>query len=130
MLKLDKNFEKFLEENNATKIKIYFYNAGCAGQKVGVDFEDFEITDNLENYFKAGNTEIYTEKSDREKFENAMIVRTARADHTGVEKIRYIYNTESIKRRCGCGTSFSFEGKKVKLDMANLKNLKEKFAKK
>ena len=45
----------------------------------------------------------------------------------GKEKNRYIFSNEKILDRCGCGTSFSFEKKKVKIDLEKLKKLKENF---
>lgn len=131
MLKIDKNFENFILKNNFEKIKFFFYKGWCAELKLGVEFDNFEINENLENFLNIWKTKIFVEKSDIAKFENAMIIRTIKADHTGVEKVRYIFSdNNAVKRRCWCGTSFSFEPKKVKLDLWNLKNFKEKFAKK
>lgn len=130
MLKIDKNFENYLIQNNIKKMKIFFFKAGCAGLKIGIDTENFEITNTLEHIATIQNTKIFADKNNKKHLENAFIVRTVRADHTGVEKIRYIYTTEKIKQRCGCGTSFSFEPKKIKLNIENLKTFQNSFKQK
>jgi hypothetical protein len=42
-------------------------------------------------------------------------------------KTRYIYASEKVLDRCGCGSSFWFEKKKPKIDLAKLKDLKTRF---
>lgn len=128
-INLDKNFVNFLEEKNIWKIKIFFYEAGCSGLKIDVIFDDFDILEDLEKIQNIWKTEIFIEKKDKNKFENAKIMRTIKADHTWNEKIRYIFLTEKIKDRCGCWSSFSFEKKKPKINFENLKNLKNNFKK-
>ena len=55
-----------------------------------------------------------------------MITRVVIADHTGKEKVRYIYKWEEVKWRCGCGSSFNFgEEKKPKLDLSKLRDFKK-----
>lgn len=129
-LSLDKNFLKFLEEKNTEKIKIFFYEAGCSGLKINVLFDDFEITSDLQEFENIWNIKIFVEKKDTEKFENSQIIRTIKSDHTWVEKVRFMFlNTALVKDRCGCGSSFSFEKKKPKINFENLKNLKNNFKK-
>lgn len=127
-LNLDKNFLKFLEEKNTKKIKIFFYEAGCSWLKIDILFDDFEISEDLEKFENIWDLEIFVEKKDAEKFENANIIRTLKADHTWLEKVRFMFlNTNLVKDRCGCWSSFSFEKKKPKINFENLKNLKNLF---
>lgn len=129
-INLDKNFLKFLEEKKVEKIKIFFYEAWCSGLKIDILFDDFEISENLEEFENIWNLRIFVEKKDKQKFENAQIIRTVKADHTWVEKVRFMFlNTNLVKDRCGCGSSFSFEKKKPKINFENLKNLKKNFGK-
>lgn len=158
MLTLDKKFLEYLREKSIEKIKIFFYEAWCSGKKVDVLFDDFEtewlekiplfflsnkdfsslLWEGTENSssrkgeVSEGGWEwiIYLQPEETPYFENAKITRTVRADHTGKEKIRYIFtNTEVVKDRCGCGSSFSFEKKKPKIDLSKLKDMKKNFGK-
>lgn len=129
-INLDKNFIKFLEEKNIKKIKIFFYEAWCSGLKIDILFDDFEILDDLEKFENIWNIEIFVEKKDKEKFENSQIIRTIKADHSWIEKVRFLFvNTNLVKDRCGCGSSFSFEKKKLNINFENLKNFKKNFIK-
>lgn len=91
-------------------------------------FDDFEIDIQLEMINQDG-IDIYIEKIDKEKFENCSITRVQKADHTGKVKTRYIYASDKVLDRCGCGSSFWFEKKKPKIDLDKLKNLKHNFGK-
>ena len=73
--------------------------------------------------------DVYVNKSDKEKFNWAIITKTITADHTWKEKIRYIFSNEKVKERCGCWSSFSFEKKVPKIDLSKLKEMKNKFKK-
>lgn len=160
-IQLDTNTLKYFQEKWATKLKIFFYEAGCSGTKVDIT-DDFEVDESLIchselahpknsmdseslkgndiNYDPVSSTgwqeheswiqgiNIYVPKKDAEKFENCRITRTVKADHTGKEKVRYIFTSEQVKGRCGCGSSFNFTGaKKPKIDMEKLKQLKKRF---
>ncbi|MDD3145069.1 MAG: hypothetical protein PHV23_03065 [Candidatus Gracilibacteria bacterium] len=128
-MKLDKNTVLDLMNRKVEKILVYFYDAGCSGIKVDIK-EDFEITNLLEKLdLSSSPFSVYIEKKDKEKFRNSVITKTISADHTGKEKVRYIFNNEQVKDRCGCGSSFSFENKKPKLDLSKLKDLKSNFKK-
>ncbi len=128
-LKLDKNTLKYFGERNAEKIKVFFYDAGCSGMKVNI-VDDFEIDESVEELEKNEWMRIFIDKRDNEKLENCTITRVVIADHTGKEKVRYIYKGEEVKWRCGCGSSFNFgEEKKPKLDLTKLRDFKSNFKK-
>ncbi len=142
MLQLDPKTITELETAGVEKLKVFFYEAGCSGNKVDMTSE-FELTDDLIEILPTpnpsltggansspvrgrlgGGIKIYCPKSDYEYLKNARITKVVKADHTGKEKIRYIYSSDDVEDRCGCGTSFAFEKKKPKIDLEKLKNLK------
>lgn len=128
MLKLDNKTIADLENKGVKNIKVFFYNAGCSGTKLNVE-ENCELTDELVQLEWEYCFEVYVEKKDADKFENVRVTRTITADHTGVEKVRYIFSSDDVQQRCGCGSSFSFEEKKLKLDLSKLAELKKKYKK-
>ena len=73
--------------------------------------------------------ELYIEEKDKEKLESARVTRVVVADHTGEEKVRYVFSSEQILDRCGCGTSFGFEKPVPKIDLEKLRKLRERFGK-
>lgn len=125
-IKLDKNTVLDLQDRKVEKIKIFFYDAWCSGTKVYIT-EDFEVGDDLEKLNLRTSFAIYVEKKDKDKFNWAIITKTVVADHTWKEKVRYIFSNEKVKDRCGCGSSFSFSKKELKIDMEKLKDLKFNF---
>ena len=133
-IKLDKNTIALFEEQKLEKIKIFFYDSGCSWTKVDIS-SDFEVDEslvevNIPLLTKEGlGVVCYLEKKDYSKFENCNITRTVVADHTGKEKIRYIFSSNKVKYRCWCGSSFSFSEKKLKLNLEELKNIKLNFKK-
>lgn len=122
-IKIDKNTIESYEKSWIKKIKIYFYEAGCSGTKLMIESE-FEIDDDVEKLESSYPFEIYVEKKDVERFENCSITRTIISDHTGKEKLRYIFTSWLVKQRCGCGSSFNFSEKKLTLNLENLKKFK------
>ena len=157
MLKLDKNTLNYFKERNAEKIKVFFYDAGCSGMKVNI-VDEFEVDESVEEISppsqpsplqEEGVTQkgiaaipspnggglgwgfkVFIDKRDKDKLENCSITRVVIADHTGKEKVRYIYKWEEVKWRCGCGSSFNFgEEKKPKLDLGKLRDFKSNFKK-
>ena len=120
---LDSKTISDLKEAGAQKVKLFFYDAGCSGTKVDMLIDDFEDVRLV--CIEEWDVNIYTEEKDREKFLWARITRVVKADHTGVEQSRYIYSNEAVLDRCWCGTSFSFEKKKIVLDLEKLKDLKK-----
>lgn len=126
MLKLSKNIIDELNARDVKKIKIYFYNSWCSGTKVGIIEDDFEVSWLIKldlNY----DFIVYVEQKDLEKFQHCMITKVSNTDHTWKEKVSYIYSSDWVKERCGCGSSFSFEKKFPKLNLDKLKWLKNKF---
>lgn len=125
-LKLSENIVLDLEKRKVKKIKIFFYKSWCSGTKVDILEEDFD-----EKSLVQLKTEydfwVYVEEKDEEKFENTIITKTIKKDHTGNEKIRYIFTSNNIQERCGCWSSFSFEKLKPKINIQKLKELKNKF---
>ncbi len=144
-MKLDKKLLSEIQEQWIKKIKVFFYEAGCSGKKVNIEFDDFEIGDLIplpspplpgegtedsssqDRGDLGGSCKIYVPKEDREHFENCRITRIQKADHTWVVKSRYIYTSDEVQDRCGCGTSFAFEKKKPTIDFSKLKDLKTRF---
>lgn len=135
MFKLDKNTVSQFEKWGVKKIKIFFFSGGCSGTKVDIVTDDFEVDETiviLNNKLMSSQEwqnqhypfDIYVEKKDFDKFENATITAIVKADHTGESTSRYIYSDETVLDRCGCGTSFSFEKKKPKINLEKLKTLK------
>jgi Fe-S cluster assembly iron-binding protein IscA len=127
MLTLDNKFLAELQDTWVQKLKVFLYQAGCSGNKVGVETE-FEIQEDLERV-ESNFSWIYIPKIDTEHLQNGRLTRTVKADHTGLEKIRYIFTSEEIQERCGCGTSFAFEKKKPKIDLEKLRKMRENFKK-
>ena len=125
MLELDKKFLTELQDAWVQKLKVFLYEAGCSGTKVGVE-NDFEINETLE-LLESNFSQLYTPKLDAIHLQNGRLTKTLKADHTGQEKVRYIFTSEKIQDRCGCGTSFAFEKKVPKIDFGKLKMMREKF---
>ena len=123
MLQLDSKTITQLEAEGIEKLKVFFYTAGCSGKKVDMT-TDFEVDENLIQIESCWSFDLYVETLDKEKLENARITKVVKADHTGKEKIRYIYSSDDVLDRCGCGTSFGFEKKVPKIDLSKLRNLK------
>ncbi len=157
MLKICKNTLEYFSERNAEKIKVFFYDAGCSGTKVDI-VDEFEMDESVieisplltspqgrgieqsqnsefsplggDAWKAEGVIKIFVDKREKEKFKNCTITRVVTADHTGKEKVRYIYKSEEVKGRCGCGSSFSFwEKQKPKLDLTRLRDFKSNFKK-
>lgn len=119
------------ETRQVKKIKLFFFWGGCSGTKLDVA-ETFEIDASL--FLAEGHNypfDVYVEMKDKEKFEWAIITKLEKKDpknpHLTGGKTAYIFTNEKVKERCGCGTSFSFEKKKVKWDIEKLKKLKGSF---
>jgi len=130
-MKLDKKLIAEIQEKWIEKIMVFFYDAGCSGNKIDIVFDDFEQKDLCSIFSsedkKEINFQIYVEKKDEEKLKDCSITRIQKADHTGIVKSRYIFTSEKVLDRCGCGTSFAFEKKKPTIDLEKLKNLKARF---
>lgn len=129
MLKLDKKTVTEFESEGIQKLKVFFYEAGCSGTKINMETE-FEVTDDIEQLQADYAFELYVPKSDKEHLENARITRVVVADHTGEAKARYIFSSDEVEDRCGCGTSFAFEKPAPVIDLEKLKKMRENFKKK
>jgi Fe-S cluster assembly iron-binding protein IscA len=156
MLQLDKKTVSEFENAWVEKLKVFFIEAGCSGTKIQMETE-FEVTGDLEFLYTItssqpsplgekgqaanvaslsskgegiqgwGGIQVYIPKSDKKYLENAKITRVVKADHTWVEKTRYIFASDDVEDRCGCGTSFAFEKPVPKIDLEKLKKLRENF---
>ncbi len=127
MLQLDSKTTSEFEQLWVKKLKVFLYDAGCSGSKIDILCDDFEVNTSLEKMESETLFSIYVEKEDKEKLSNCRITRTVKADHTGQEKTRYIFTSEAVEDRCGCGTSFAFEKPAPKIDLEKLKNLRKDF---
>ena len=128
MLILDKKMVAHFEEQLLEKIKVFFYEACCSGTKIEVS-TDFDVDESLEKMKSEYGFELYIEEKDKEKLESARVTRVVVADHTGEEKVRYVFSSEQILDRCGCGKSFGFEKPVPKIDLEKLRKLRERFGK-
>ncbi len=127
-IKLDKNTLEYFGKLGAERLKVFFYSAGCSGNKIDI-VDEFDIDESVEFLEEQEWMQIYVDKRDKENLVWSSITRVVIADHTGVEKVRYIYKWAEVKWRCGCGSSFNFgEEKTVKLDLGKLKDMKKKFS--
>ncbi len=126
MLQLDKKTITEFEEAGVKKLKVFFYEAGCSGTKINMETE-FEITSEIQELKTEYWFWLYVPKTDFKYLENANITRVVKADHTGEEKTRYIFSSDEIEDRCGCGTSFAFEKPVPKIDLEKLKKMRENF---
>lgn len=126
MLQLDKKTVTEFETEWIQKLKVFFYEAGCSGTKINMETE-FEVSDEIEKLVSEYWFELYVPKTDKKYLENASITRVVVADHTGEAKSRYIFASDEVEDRCGCGTSFAFEKPTPKIDLEKLKLMRENF---
>jgi len=126
MLQLDKKTVSEFEVAGVEKLKVFFYEAWCSGTKIDMS-SDFEINDDIVKLESEYWFDLYVPKTDREHLENASITRVVVADHTGIAKTRYIFASDEVEDRCGCGTSFAFEKPAPKVDLEKLRKLRENF---
>jgi hypothetical protein len=87
------------------------------------------VDENLQEIQNEYGFDLYIPKDDSEKLIGGRITKVAVADHTGEEKIRYVFSSEQVLDRCGCGTSFGFEKPVPKIDLEKLRKLRERFGK-
>lgn len=126
MLQLDKKTVWEFEQSWVKKLKVFFYEAWCSGTKIDMSSE-FEIDSEISQLESEYGFDVYVPKTDKQYLENAKITRVVVADHTGVEKTRYIFASDDVEDRCWCGTSFAFEKPAPKIDLEKLKALRENF---
>lgn len=113
---LDKNSIQSFLEQGVHEISISFIQSGCAGTKVSVETEfdrtglvSAPITENLVAFYKP---------EEREVLETGRIT---------FAKGKWLFASDKVQDRCGCGSSFSFEKKLV--DSSKLAKLQEIFGK-
>ena len=128
MLTLDKKTVTEFESEGIHKLKVFFYEAGCSGTKINME-TDFEVDSEIEQLDSEYGFELYVPKTDKQYLENASITRVVKADHTGIAKTRYIFASDDVEDRCGCGTSFAFEKPAPVIDLEKLKKMRENFIK-
>ncbi len=126
MLQLDKKTVSEYEASSVERLKVYFVEAGCSGTKIRMETE-FEIDEDIDKLESEYNFELYVPKTDRKYLESAKITRVVKADHTWIAKTRYIFASDEVEDRCGCGTSFAFEKPVPKIDLEKLKLLRQNF---
>lgn len=114
---LDKNsIQRFLD-TDIHSVFISFVRSGCAGTKVSVQTE-FEETGLVSSPLTPELTAFYR-KEEQEILEHG---------HITFAKGKWLFSSEKIQDRCGCGSSFSFEKKLV--DTGKLAKLQKIFGKK
>lgn len=128
MLTFDKNTVAEFENSWVEKLKVFFIEAGCSGTKIDMS-TDFQVSNDIDKLESEYSFDLYVPQSDREYLENAKITRVVKADHTGEEIARYIFASDDVEDRCGCGTSFAFEKPAPKIDLEKLKLMRENFLK-
>jgi Fe-S cluster assembly iron-binding protein IscA len=126
MLTLDKKTVREFEDTWVKKLKVFFIDSGCSGTKIDMS-SDFEVSTEIDKLESEYGFEVYVPKTDREYLENAKITRVVVADHTGEAKSRYIFASDEVEDRCGCGTSFAFEKPVPVIDLEKLKLLRLNF---
>lgn len=126
MLQLDTKTVNEFENSRIEKLKVFFIEAWCSGTKIQMETE-FEVSSEIDRLESDYGFALYVPKTDRKYLENARITRVVKADHTGIEKTRYIFSSDDVEDRCGCGTSFAFEKPAPKIDLEKLRNLRNNF---
>jgi len=126
MLKLDKKTVAEFEKTWISKLKVFFIEAWCSGTKIDMNI-DFELSDDIDRLESDYGFDLYVPKTDRKYLENSRITRVFVADHTGQVKMRYIFTSEDVEDKCGCGTSFAFEKPVPKIDLEKLRLLRMNF---
>lgn len=114
---LDKNSIQSFLEKDTHSISISFIKSGCAGTKVSVQTE-FDQTGLVSSEITPGLTGFY-QKEEQEVLEQG---------HITFAKGKWLFSSEKIQDRCGCGSSFSFEKKLI--DTGKLAKLQGIFGKK
>ncbi len=112
-INIDKNTISDLNSRGIKNIKVFFYSSGCAWTKVNIeenpDVSDLELLENLDWI------NIFASKEDLTKLKWWTITKVM---------WKYIFSSQVVKSRCGCGSSFSFEDKGKVLALHKLKDLK------
>ena len=125
------DFQKvaFVYKNSEAISHMFRVGTGLDSQILG----DFEIISQLKNAF-VKSKELDLANAFLERLVNAVIQASKRikneteissgATSVSFASVRYIFNNEQVKDRCGCGSSFSFGKKTPKFDLSKLDSLK------
>lgn len=114
---LDKNSIQSFLDTDIKEIYISFIQSGCSGTKVSVQTE-FDRTGLISSPINEKLTAFYR-KEEQEILEQG---------HITFAKGKWLFSSEKIQDRCGCGSSFSFEKKLI--DTNKLSKLQGIFGKK
>lgn len=114
---LDKNSIQTFLDIDIHSIFISFIQSGCAGTKVSVETE-FDRTGLMSSPVTPELMAFYR-KEEQELLEQG---------HITFAKGKWLFSSEKIQDRCGCGSSFSFEKKLI--DTSKLAKLQGIFGKK
>jgi Fe-S cluster assembly iron-binding protein IscA len=114
IIKLDKyTCAEFLAQW-VTDINVDVLDSGCAGQKISVSPRT-ESDERLSSEEHLG-IRCWIKPEFVEKLDRAQIAKT---------KGKYYLVSKNIQTRCGCGTSFSFEKKRILVDMAKIHRIRD-----
>jgi len=129
MLNISKNILDNFKENETMEIKIFFYKWWCSGTKLNIT--DKFIKDSTVSFLEEIEwVKIYVDKLDKNKFKDCNILQVKNTDHTWIEKVKYVYKSNFIWKRCWCWTSFAFsEWHDKRFDLKELWNIKNIFKK-
>lgn len=114
---LDKNSIQSFLDAGTSSVFISFVQSGCAGTKISVQTE-FEETGLISSSLTPELTAFYR-KEEREVLGQGYIT---------FAKGKWLFSSEKIQDRCGCGSSFSFEKKLI--DTGKLAKLQGIFGRK
>ncbi|MDD2891431.1 MAG: hypothetical protein PHQ95_00530 [Candidatus Gracilibacteria bacterium] len=114
---LDKNSIQSFLNARVSAIFISFIQGGCSGTKVSIETE-FDRTGLVGSQITEGLTAYYR-KEEQVALEQGRI--------TSVNE-KWIFSSDKVQDRCGCGSSFSFEKKLI--DSKKLTKLQGIFGKK
>jgi len=102
---LDKNSIQTFLEKGVHSVFISLIQSGCSGTKVSVQTE-FDRTSLVSSLLTPDLTAFYR-KEEQELLEQG---------HITFAKGKWIFSSEKVQDRCGCGESFSFEKKLIDTD--------------
>lgn len=115
-LRLDPIFRRELSHSRILDVQVQLIRSGCAGTKINVT----PLPKNGKKSLIASEPSeegirCWINPEDREKLDGAQIARA---------KGRFFLVTDAIQTRCGCGSSFSFEKKVIKTDLAKIHRIR------
>jgi Fe-S cluster assembly iron-binding protein IscA len=99
---IDKNSIQSFLEKDIHNIFISFIQSGCAGTKISVETE-FDSVGLVSSPIVDGLIAFYRQE-EQEVLESG---------HITFVKGKWLFSSEKVQDRCGCGSSFSFEKKLI-----------------